>query len=94
MKMAVSDFGNLRSLSGKILAAHKASKGNWLYMRENLEGVDKLANVGLLLLGESFKSHEDTYDICLTICHSLLSTASITEWPRNKIMRKTGIHVP
>ena len=50
--MAVSDFGNLRSLSSKISAAHKASNGKWLYMRENLEGVDKLANVGLLLLGK------------------------------------------
>ena len=52
MKIAVSDFGNLRSLSSKIAAAHKATCGKWLYMRENLEGVDKLANVGLLLLGE------------------------------------------
>ena len=52
--MAVSDFGNMRTLSNKILAAQKASKGNWLYMRENLEGVDKLANVGLLLLGKYF----------------------------------------
>ena len=51
MKLAVSDFGNLRALSHKISAAHKAGKGKWLYMRENLEGVDKLANVGLLLLG-------------------------------------------
>ena len=50
MKLAVSDFGNLRALSHKISAAHKAGKGKWLYMRENLEGVDKSANVGLLLL--------------------------------------------
>ena len=52
MKLAISDFGNMRALSNKISAAHKAGKGKWLYMRENLEGVDKLANVGLLMLGK------------------------------------------
>ena len=52
MKMDVSDFGNLRNLSAKISLAHKSSGGKWLYMRETLEGVDKLANVGLLLLGK------------------------------------------
>ena len=52
MKMDVSDFGNLRTLRSKISLAHKSSGGKWLYMRESLEGVDKLANVGLLLLGK------------------------------------------
>ena len=52
MKMDVSDFGNLRTLSNKISLAHKSSGGKWLYMRETLEGADKLANVGLLLLGK------------------------------------------
>ena len=36
MKMAVSDFGNLRSLRGMILPAHKASKGICLYICDNL----------------------------------------------------------
>ena len=30
--------------------------------------------------------------ISLTICHFSLSTVSITEGPKNKIMRKSGIH--
>ena len=53
MKMDVSDFGNLRTLSNKISLAHKSNGGKWLYMRDSLEGVDKLANVGLLLLGKA-----------------------------------------
>ena len=61
MKLAVSDFGNLRALSHKISAAHKAGKGKWLYMRENLEGVDKLANVGLLLPGYGRLKKTTTY---------------------------------
>ena len=52
MKMDVSDFGNLRTLSAKIALAHRSSGGKWLYMHDSLEGVDKLANVGLLLLGK------------------------------------------
>ena len=54
MKVAVSDLGNLRTLSQMITASHKASKQKWLYLRENLDGVDKLANLGLLMLGEKF----------------------------------------
>ena len=30
--------------------------------------------------------------ICLNICHFLQSVVSITEGPKNKIMRKSGIH--
>ena len=30
--------------------------------------------------------------ICPKICHFLLSTVSITEHPKNKIMKKSGIH--
>ena len=30
--------------------------------------------------------------ICPKICHFLLSTVSITERPKNKIMKKSGIH--
>ena len=50
--MDVSDFGNLRTLGNKISLAHKSTGGKKLYMRETLEGVDKLANVELLLLGK------------------------------------------
>ena len=53
MKLAVSDFGNVRSLMNKISAAHKAGGVKWLYVRENVDGVDKLANIGLLMLGEN-----------------------------------------
>ena len=51
MRIAVSEMGNLRTLSQKIAAACISSGGKWLYIRENLDGVDKLANVGLLMLG-------------------------------------------
>ena len=55
--------------------------------KDDLKYEDDLKNEDDLIWSNLMRTH-----ICLNICHYLLSVVSITEGPKNKIMRKSCLY--